>query len=71
MDFGPYYGLIATRYTRELATGALPHAPVMPADDRPRLAARLLAHVRASLPRRRPGAARLAVRATRPCQDER
>ncbi|WP_442935089.1 hypothetical protein [Micromonospora sp. CPCC 206061] len=31
MDFGPYHGLIATRLTSELATGALPHAPVLPA----------------------------------------
>ncbi|MCW6007015.1 hypothetical protein K1W54_20875 [Micromonospora sp. CPCC 205371] len=70
MSFGPHHGLIATQLTRELATGAHPHAPVIPAGDRPPLATRLLALVRGSLPRRRPGAARLAVRATYVCQDE-
>lgn len=65
MDFGPYYGLFATRHTRELATGALPHAPVVPARDRPRL----LARVRGLLPRHAP--LRLATtRPHRPCQHE-
>jgi hypothetical protein len=66
MDFGPYYGLFATRHTRELATSALPYAPVTPADGRPRL----LARIRGLLPRRGPRTARRAVRAHRPCQDE-